>query len=73
MDPDQALRSVASDMGLHCLLRPVSPNTYNEVLRYYGKKKFGEIFFFMIKFIELVIFYAFPAITLQKELHQQYT
>ena len=27
VDPDQTSRSVASDLGLHCLLRPVFPNT----------------------------------------------
>ena len=26
-DPDQMLHSVASDLGLHCLLRPVYQNT----------------------------------------------
>ena len=26
-DPDQMPHSVASDLGLHCLLRPVCPNT----------------------------------------------
>ena len=28
VDPDQTPRSVASDLGLHCLLRLVRPNTY---------------------------------------------
>ena len=27
VDPDQTPRSAASDLGLHCLLRPVCPNT----------------------------------------------
>ena len=27
VDPDQTPRSAASDLGLHCLLKPVSPNT----------------------------------------------
>ena len=31
--PDQALHHVASDLGLHCLLSPMSPNTH----RIYGK------------------------------------
>ena len=26
-DPDQVLYSVASDLGLHCFLRPVYPST----------------------------------------------
>ena len=26
VDPDQMLHSVASDLGLHCFLRPVCPN-----------------------------------------------
>ena len=26
VDPDQMLHSATSDLGLHCLLRPVSPN-----------------------------------------------
>ena len=29
-DPDQTPRSAASDQGLHCLLRPVFPNTYSK-------------------------------------------
>ena len=32
MDPDQTLHSVASDLGLHCLQRPVCHNTSG----YYG-------------------------------------
>ena len=32
VDPDETLQFVASHMGLHCLLRPVWPNTYNKVL-----------------------------------------
>ena len=27
VDPDQTPRSAESDLGLHCLLRPVFPNT----------------------------------------------
>ena len=27
VNPDQTPRSAASDLGLHCLLRPVIPNT----------------------------------------------
>ena len=27
VDPDQTFCSAASDLGLHCLLRPVCPNT----------------------------------------------
>ena len=30
--PDQTLHSAASDLGLHCLQRPICPNT----LGYYG-------------------------------------
>ena len=26
VDPDQMLQNAASDLGLHCLLRPVCPN-----------------------------------------------
>ena len=26
VDPDQTPRSAASDLGLHCLLRPICPN-----------------------------------------------
>ena len=29
VDPDQTPRSAASDLVLHCLLRPVCPNTYS--------------------------------------------
>ena len=32
VDPDQMLHSAASDVGLHCLQRPVCPNTEG----YYG-------------------------------------
>ena len=32
-DPDQILQSMASNLGLHCFLRPVCPNTKG----YYGK------------------------------------
>ena len=32
VDPDQMLHSEASVLGLHCLQRPISPNTYG----YYG-------------------------------------
>ena len=30
VDPDEMLHSAASHLGLHCLLRPVSPNTYGK-------------------------------------------
>ena len=32
VDPDQMSQNVASDLGLHCLLRPVCPN----IKDYYG-------------------------------------
>ena len=32
VDPDQLLHSAAADLGLHCLLLPICPNTYG----YYG-------------------------------------
>ena len=32
VDPDQMLCLVVADRSLHCLLRPVCPNTYD----YYG-------------------------------------
>ena len=32
VDPDQTLLEEPSDFGLHCLLRPICPNT----LHYYG-------------------------------------
>ena len=35
VDPDETPHSVSSHLGLHCLLRPVSPNTYI---------KYGNIF-----------------------------
>ena len=31
VDPDQTPRSAASDLDLHCLLRPVCPNTYESI------------------------------------------
>ena len=34
VDPDQMLHSAASDLGLHCLLRPICPNT---------KSKYGNM------------------------------
>ena len=30
VDPDETPRSAASHLGLHCLLRPVYPNTYGK-------------------------------------------
>ena len=33
VDPDEMPRSAGSHLGLHCLLRPVFPNTYGK----YGK------------------------------------
>ena len=35
VDPDETPRSAASHLGLHCLLRPVCPNTYDK----YGNLK----------------------------------
>ena len=32
VDPDQMPHSAVSDLGLHCLQRPICPNTYG----YYG-------------------------------------
>ena len=31
VDPDETPRTVASHLGLHCLLRPVCLNTYSKV------------------------------------------
>ena len=39
VDPDQIWHSVASDFGLHCLLRPGHPNNY---LWYFGFLKAGN-------------------------------
>ena len=36
VDPDEKLCSTVSHLGLHCLLRPVSPNTYG---KYYNNGK----------------------------------
>ena len=36
LDPDQMPHSAASDLGLHCLLKPVCPNTWD----YYGTPSF---------------------------------
>ena len=33
VDPDQTLHSAASDLGIHCVLRPVCPT-----IKYYRKK-----------------------------------
>ena len=32
VDPDETPRSAASHLGLHCLLRPVCPNTYSKMV-----------------------------------------
>ena len=37
VDPDDTPRFAASHLGLHCLLRPVCPNTYD---------KYGTLFAF---------------------------
>ena len=37
VDPDQMPHSVASDLGLHCLQRPIRPNTEG----YYGIHTLG--------------------------------
>ena len=34
VDPDETPHFVASHLGLHCLLRPICPNTYGK----YGNK-----------------------------------
>ena len=34
VDPDQLLHSMASYLGLHCLLRPVCQNTYDKYSTY---------------------------------------
>ena len=39
VDPDQMPQNVASDLGLHCLLKPLCLNTYG---------KFGTDFYFLI-------------------------
>ena len=36
VDPDQMQHSAASDLGLHCLQRPICPNTKG----YYGREKY---------------------------------
>ena len=35
VDPDQMPRSAASDLGLHCLLRPVCLSEFLGEVRYY--------------------------------------
>ena len=37
-DPDETLHSATSHLGLHCLLRPVCPNTYSK----YGSQRNGQ-------------------------------
>ena len=32
VDPDEMTHSVVSDLGLHCLLRPVCPNTLVHII-----------------------------------------
>ena len=39
VDPDQTALYDQFDQGLHCLLRPICPNTYH----HYGKKKYYGI------------------------------
>ena len=44
VDPDQVPQNVASDLGLHCLLRPVCPSTHHGM--YYGGV-FWDFFIFL--------------------------
>ena len=43
-DPDETPRSAASHLGLHCLLRPVCPNTWGK----YGILNFEKVHFFCL-------------------------
>ena len=43
VDPDQMLYSAASDLGLHCLQRPVCPNTKGYYGSMYSKTSNNEI------------------------------
>ena len=40
VDPDQMPQSVASDLGLHCLQRPIGPNFFRK-----NEKNIGPNFF----------------------------
>ena len=43
VDKDQMLYSVASDLGLHCLLRPIHPNTLYIVLFLIDELRFNRV------------------------------
>ena len=57
VDPDQTAPEEQSDLGLHCLLRPICPNTYN----FYGtNNNKGQLTYPLIgsTFISLILFGA---------------
>ena len=53
VDPDETPYSVVSQLGLHCLLRPVCRNTYGKYYKTFFKQKvmFFWVFFFCCFFL----------------------
>ena len=51
VDPDEMPHSVASYLGLHCLLRPVCPNTYGKYCTYIF---FQPVIFFSESFLDVL-------------------
>ena len=58
VDPDQRPCSAASDLGLHCLLMPVHPNTW-------GKYSLIVILKFVLVGLKLGIFICYNSIKIQ--------
>ena len=62
VDPDQMPHSVASDLGLHCLLRPVCPNIYG----YHGNFNLVQVFSQEMPYLDKILghFNSLPYLTL---------
>ena len=58
VDPDQTPHYAASDLGLHCLPRPVCPNAYGK----YGNVKFSGFrvshYYFIKQTLQGIVFIA---------------
>ena len=54
-DPDQMLHSAASDLRLHCLLRPVCPNTRVITVLQIIKESTWVFFLFLYKNLTLTM------------------
>ena len=58
-DPDEMPHSVASHLDLHCLLRPVCPNTYGKYDIYYSK----EGLFLFVQVLLRIMFLYFRSVS----------